>query len=332
MQLRENYEPAAHDLALYCQSLSVIAPLPDVAGYMWLPPSVRKFGATHAEMTADAARVQMGGGFYHWGYFLDKDKDASTAESNAWRLCIRSDSIEEKVLLKFNIPAQQHISAEQFVANAVANYDREIAQGQCRPAWHQRKVQFFLSRNTVSEARNACRSMLRDLPDDWWANLTVALIDARQDAQHAQSQLRSWAEAAPSCSRYLCLAYYYECQDRPVDAAAAGERAADLPVRDKAEGMDTTLWRARGMVIYLYNEKQYTPSIRLCDAIIAYQKDRAARNELNILRNAVVSAQAGKPSQLPFRWRPEDFEPYKMDYADAVDIKKLCGGDNTGGK
>lgn len=77
------YEPVAERLAIYCQSDQSL--FPKILSYAWLPGEVSRLGHPWCEIATNFASVEMGGGFYHFGYTLELDETASTPAKNVWQ-------------------------------------------------------------------------------------------------------------------------------------------------------------------------------------------------------------------------------------------------------
>src|ERR1051326_5713126 len=82
-------QAAGHDLALLCQTCRLhpdwFEGEPPLAP-AWTPASVRKFGPTWVHIYPDGARVEYGGGFHHFGYFVGLNAAESTEETGVWTI------------------------------------------------------------------------------------------------------------------------------------------------------------------------------------------------------------------------------------------------------
>lgn len=84
MQRPAVYEPVARTLALYCQSEQKL--FPQILSYAWIPPEVSRLGQPWCQVSSNYAFVEMGGGFYHFGYRMTLDQAASSPATNVWDL------------------------------------------------------------------------------------------------------------------------------------------------------------------------------------------------------------------------------------------------------
>ncbi len=77
-----NYEPAAMELARLCQSDPKLFNT-DSIGFLdqfdpvWAPPAIAKLHPEDIDVTPDRATVTWGGGFYHCGWQLTRDKTSN---------------------------------------------------------------------------------------------------------------------------------------------------------------------------------------------------------------------------------------------------------------
>src|SRR5687768_12083223 len=73
----EIYQPVALRLATYCQSDRTL--FPQYLSHAWLPAELAQVGHGRTTISTNHARVEMGGGFHHFGYRLELDGGASTS-------------------------------------------------------------------------------------------------------------------------------------------------------------------------------------------------------------------------------------------------------------
>src|SRR5690242_13632232 len=84
MQKAEVYDEVGHSLAVYCQTGPSIFPTGHV-GNAWLPKAVRDLNPSSSSLSETNAHIMMGGGFEHYGYFLERQPGPSQV-SNLWTL------------------------------------------------------------------------------------------------------------------------------------------------------------------------------------------------------------------------------------------------------
>ena len=106
------YEPVAERLATYCQSDQSL--FPKILSYAWLPEEISRLGHPWCEIATNSAFVEMGGGFYHFGYNLELDETLSTPATNAWNLFFDREGSQNKLLMTLRLAATQHVTAEDW--------------------------------------------------------------------------------------------------------------------------------------------------------------------------------------------------------------------------
>jgi hypothetical protein len=105
------FEPVAKTLALYCQSDRSL--FPEILHSEWLPEELNRVGGNGWAMIGrTGARIEMGGGFYHFGYYLIHDDKMSTAQNNVWQLSLYRDDHPLEDLFSVTVPVERKLSPE----------------------------------------------------------------------------------------------------------------------------------------------------------------------------------------------------------------------------
>ncbi len=318
------YEPAARDLAMLAQSASVVAPLllhPEF-GYTWLPHSLNSLdpqATSGFSVSLDEATLNLGGGFHRWGYQLERDIAASSPTTNIWHLTLFSEDSPDKPLFNFSTNPTLTLSKPALVASAILEYNRVIA---AKPTIrsHQEKIKFLLFFDSPSLARAACADAYAALPDNWWTNLTSALVlVSTGHPTEADRQIQTWADAKPSYSHYLVLAFYAKLRSQPAAAAAAVEKAIACPIVELPDDETQCAYRGNAIGEYLCQTGQYSTVLKLVTALES-TNGNWKNNDFSPLRTAAEYALSNhttvifKPSANP------GFDPYKD-----FDLTKLLG-------
>jgi hypothetical protein len=121
VQLSEpaNYEPSGVALARLCQSEksfyrgSTFEPV-------WAPAEIRAMKPSWILMDPDWAHVEFGGGFHHFGYRLDRDKEASDVAGSLnshWTMTLHNDMGRDKVLYKFTLAKSERLEKKPVAAS-----------------------------------------------------------------------------------------------------------------------------------------------------------------------------------------------------------------------
>jgi hypothetical protein len=114
-----NYEPGGVALARLCQS--------DKFFYrgssfepVWAPAEIRAMKPSSITMDSNWAFVEFGGGFHHFGYRLERDKEASDAPgsvNNYWTMRLYNEMGPEKVLYKFTLAKSDRLERKPRAAS-----------------------------------------------------------------------------------------------------------------------------------------------------------------------------------------------------------------------
>jgi hypothetical protein len=142
LQKPEMYEPVGKTLALLCQSDQKY--MPDILTYPWLPVELSAIGKGHGDVSTNHASVEMGGGFHHFGYQLDRDQRASGAESNIWDLLFYTEYGHKTHLKRFALSVTNRLNSDELLTLVVRGFDREISKTPDDQALRLEPVMHFL--------------------------------------------------------------------------------------------------------------------------------------------------------------------------------------------
>ncbi len=299
MQKPEVYEPVGRTLALYCQSDPQLFPS-QLLSDPWLPAELRKMGHGWLSVSPDQARIEMGGGLYHYGYLLTRDNQASIADTNVWQLFLYGEDADDKLLLTLRILKTEAMSATSLFEAVLPGYDEQLAAHPDSLEAHQGKIQFLLHFNRVDEARAAVKELLHTMPDTWWANLVNALVVAEtQSPEQAEQSLLDWVKREPNFFKYLDLAYYYQLQQQPQKAAQAMLVATQYNANTTWGHGGNAEFRGYNAAMYAFRSKQYEAAIKLSDKLLGVTiNGNYAREDLLKLKDAAMKNTAGEKASL----------------------------------
>lgn len=323
------YEPVARRLALYCQSDPALLPKWIDGG--WIPPEVARL-APHAWGSVDPQRghagIELGGGFYHYGYRLQRDPAASTAEANVWHLLVYRDYEPGEPLFTLQLSPRERLSAEQLAELVITAHDDQIARRPEDPDGYKRKIQSYLQLGKVHEARRAVAEMVTRLPDDWWANVVHALVLAETvGASAGERSLRSWVDREPSFFSWLDLAYYFQLRGEHEKAAEAVLEATRFDANTAWGHGGNSEHRGYTAAKYVYDTGHPAAALRLCEHLRPVTiNGRYAKDSLGRLSAAAERAVAGEVTSVGWGGM-SPFDPFESsNMADAsVDIDALLG-------
>ena len=311
LQSPEVYLAVATNLALYCQSVDELH-LTNTLGSSRLPQPLPGLGSPDGTFYSNYAIVEFGGGFYHYGYRLRLDEVNSNSKSNVWELSLCREGSPAKLLHHFTLPPTSKLSAALFTSNSLVEYDRRLAKSPSDITLHQGKIALLLKYDR-SRARPACVDAVKALPNHWWPRLTLGLLDVGQGRlTEDPADLMKFVEAKPSCSRYLCLAYFYQALEKPDEAAKAVEKAVGCPIIDLEDDETNTECRGYSAAVYAFRSGKYSTAIKLCSALLPVREngDYAKRALLDLKSSAEKAMDGGKPDFTPDErvFRPNPYE------------------------
>lgn len=311
MQRPEICQEVATNLALYCQSADLLH-ITDNVEVARLPQPIPQLGSPWGTIRSDFARVEFGGGFYHFGYLMELDEQNSGHGSNVWQLFLEREELPPKLLQTVILPKKARIPLAAFLSNSLAEYDARLARTPHDLELHQAKITFLLQYEP-SAVRAACTDAIAAMPDHWWPRLTLALLDT--GAGHfteASSNLVKFVESKPSYSRYTYLAYFYQVTQKPHETALAIQKAISFPVVDLNDDLNNTECRGYSLGVYLFKNGEYSTVIRLCDVLLPIKVNGDyAKAALSGLKGAAQTALNGRKPEFHCNESVLGFNPYE---------------------
>jgi hypothetical protein len=221
------YRPAAVALARLCQSdPPTFGPSHSPQGSLLIPDllstEIPDLGPVHAYAGPDGALVYWGGGPYHYGYRLVRDKVTSDATTNYWSLYCYNDNVSQHVY-RFALPKSDRIQMSKYTDAVLLAYRRYTARQPYRQLVVGR-IQFLLRHVGRDAAVQSIREFAERYPQDWLDTLLLFIMDSRHSPiPHAR--LSAWADCDPGCTSWLLAAHAYR---------AIGDDAAVLRSIDNA--------------------------------------------------------------------------------------------------
>lgn len=313
-------EPAARTLARYCQSDPAL--FPRRLDYAWLPDALSRVRHGVTDLTTNGARVEFGGGLHHFGYELLRDRNLSSTASNQWRLEFYSAGSEPETLLTFATAVADTIDAGTLLTNITSAYAHQLDAFPADERAHRGRIRAFLRFGRVARARQACREMLVNLPDEWWPTLVNALLDVEERGlPAAEKSMETWVGRRPDFVRHLDLAYFHQLTDQPARAAAAVRQAIACDANLAAGTGGDTEFRGYHAAMHLYQAGQYEAVIALCDKLQSvWINGDYAKPSLRALRAAADQAMNGRVSAVAWPRGIPPFNPF-----DDLDLPRLLG-------
>jgi tetratricopeptide (TPR) repeat protein len=264
LQSPQVYQPAAKQLALYCQS--VTEEITDHAnGQAWLPAVIRECHPSYGEIGPTGASFEMHGGFDHYGYVLKKDEKGSTKTRNKWDLDFYTEQ-GSTTLCSVVLGVDEKLSPDELVANAVNEYDREIKASPGDVSLYREKVMFLLGFKRLEAALSTCRDAQAAVPDHWLPRYTAAHLGARLGRYDASAKdLRDWVDANPKYDHYVYLFLFYLREDKTPDALAAIQKALRQPFRESWNGTYSKYYLGCSCAVYALAHGDPKLATAVCD-------------------------------------------------------------------
>lgn len=263
MQQSSVYEPAARTLAVYCQSDRKL--FPEILSYAWLPQEVSQLGQPWCELGSNYAFVEMGGGFYHFGYRLTRDEVTSTRVTNVWDLSLARENSPDLHLMTLRLAATQQVTADDLEGLVGGTFDESIRQGH---AGYQSKVILQLRFGHPAKAALTCEDWMKAKPESSVARLTYAHVRCRLgETDPAAAQFTDWVNAHKSFGNCILLAVFNFREGRTNQAVEAVRLARDQPLVDSPDVNYFYLGLNGAMIAYAGGDYDLCES--LCNKLLA---------------------------------------------------------------
>jgi hypothetical protein len=106
-------EAVAQKLARFCQSLDTGKDIEASELSRIVPELSGTNEISYGMVTTNSAYLEMGGGFWHFGYKLDLDVQNSTSATNIWVLTLYSERSSDKKLVRVPLSAGQRLDTNE---------------------------------------------------------------------------------------------------------------------------------------------------------------------------------------------------------------------------
>jgi hypothetical protein len=298
------YEPVARRLALYCQSDQSL--FPKILSYAWLPDELAKVSAGHCSLDADHASVEMGGGFYHFGYRLVLDRVTSTSSTNVWQLYLyREGRKADQHLMTLALASTQQVSVGEVEQMTAAGFDSSLKRGEKA---YRSKVMLKLRFGKTAEAAGVCREWLQQEPNSWLPRFTYAHVRCRLgEVEPASMEFTEWVQSHKNFAHciYLALFEFRECR---TNQAILGVRLALQQPFIEPPGTDgNKFYLGQNGALIAYLNGDYDLALALCDKMLSDPRQEMWwRRKLLRLNAAVMLLKGDAPAAIENMKRAED--------------------------
>ncbi len=274
------YEPVARALAIYCQSDQTL--FPRILGPSWLPKEVSDLGHPYCRVGSDRAMVQLGGGFYHFGYELKLEerpaapappldlmgRTGASPATNVWKLYLAREGSADKLLMTLSLAATQRLEAAEVEARVLANLDHSISQGAADA--YKSKVMTQLRFGHPSAAAATCQDWIRARPNSWLPQFTYAHVRCRLgESQLAAAEFSDWINAHKDFAHCIYLALFDYREGRTNEAIQAVRLALDQPLVETSTADANIFYLAANGALIAYSAGDYTLCQSICDKMLA---------------------------------------------------------------
>lgn len=266
LQQPDIYEPVARQLAAYCQSDRSL--FPPILSYAWLPKEIQHLEEPWCEVGSNSARVEFGGGFYHYGYDLELDQAKSVPATNVWNLFLAREGQDDKLLMTLALAATQQVAAADLQKLLGASFDQLIKTKQ--PDAYRGKVMSQLRFGQTAQAAATCEDWMKARPDSWLAQLTYAHIRCRMgETEPAAAGFSEWVGGHKNFAVCIYLALFNYREGRTNQAVEAVRLALDQPFVEPPGTGGNKFYLGQNGALIAYAGGDSNLCVSLCDKMLA---------------------------------------------------------------
>lgn len=126
------YHRVGPEVALLCQSLGH-EEWYGVGDDAWIPELLQSLHPASVWLMEDYGVVELGGGFYHYGYTLAINQDASSDAQNVWEMHLHNDEFEGAHLMTITLPADARLPDDEFARISSLYHANRVSRHPARP-------------------------------------------------------------------------------------------------------------------------------------------------------------------------------------------------------
>ncbi|HEY4814241.1 MAG TPA: hypothetical protein VIH58_06155 [Chthoniobacterales bacterium] len=270
MQQPAFYQAVARDLALFCQTYGSAfqdAKISEVEK-TWLPDSAQELKCRYCAIGSNYLSLEFGGGFHHFGYNIILDKRASNPTERVWRLSFYSeDKNNDQPIELTTIGLPSTAICTDFLRTALAHYGQEISKSPKDLSIYQHQLLFCMKLAQYDEAMQCLERAQQNLPEHWWPRFALDLFENRLGGRSEQNRFERWVQDHPTYLSYGCLVWLYKLENRPSEAAEAGEMMLRFEPRDDPPFNNNFCAWTEDVSVYLFYSGHHDLAADLCRKI-----------------------------------------------------------------
>jgi tetratricopeptide (TPR) repeat protein len=282
LQKPEVYQPVAQRLATYCQSDQSL--FPKILSYAWLPSEASSLGKPWCEVATNYASVEYGGGFYHFGYNLQRNQAGSDSATNTWDLFLAREGSPDKILTSLRLATTQCFTSGDLAKLVGASFDQSIKEGN---GGYQSKVMLQFRYGQTTQAVATCVDWIKAKPDSWRPHFTYAHVRCRMgETEPAAAQFSEWVEANKNFGNYIYLALFNYREGRTNQAIEAVRMALSQPLAESPDEGANIYYLAENGALIACSGGDFDLCLSICDKMLPHNNSYEAkvfrRNALRI--------------------------------------------------
>lgn len=260
------YEPVARTLATYCQSDQSL--FPPYLSYAWLPQGVARLGHPYCSIATNYAHVEMGGGFYHYGYRLRLDEAASTTLTNVWQLSLYGEGSQDTHLMTLFMASAHHLTATELEKLVGSGFDSSIKRGHLDA--YGGKILSQLRFGNTTGASRSCQDWIQKEPNSWLPRFTYAHVHCRLgEVELASAEFEDWVKNHKNFAHCIYLALFQLREGRTNEALKGVRWALDQPFIEPPGTDGNRFYLGQNGALIAYMKGDYELALALCEKMLA---------------------------------------------------------------
>jgi len=183
----------------------------------------------YGQINSKDADIELGGGFYHFGYSLTLDPSRSTAATNVWELEQLGEGKPPIKLTTLELAVTNCIQPDELYKLISAGFGKNIGGED----GYKGNVVLALRFGKTNEAVSLCKQWIKTAPDTWLPRFTYAHVRCRVgECSAAAGEFKDWVQVHKNFSRCTYLALFFLREGNTNEALQAVRLCLDQPLVD----------------------------------------------------------------------------------------------------